>query len=125
MPGMSGEEMADQKAKEAWMTETGLHAYRDTYQVGIHCVSHVVGTLGGGVGVESLLFRDADGVLIGHLTNLDGNVRVAVHPDHLREGIGTALVREALHRWELDLDSQNLTPAAIPFVDGLIRKGIL
>lgn len=116
--------MAADKQKQAWLAATALHAYRDTTQVGIHHESRMINAPSGEV-VESLLLRDDDGVLVGALTHLNGKVDIRVHPDRLREGIGSALAVEALSRWEFDLEEQNLTPAAIPFVSNLIERGLV
>lgn len=117
--------MAADKQKQAWLAATALHAYRDTTQVGIHHESRVINAPSGSEVVESLLLRDGDGVLVGALTHLNGKIDVRVHPDHWREGIGSALAVEALSRWEIDLEEQALTPAAIPFVSNLIERGLV
>jgi hypothetical protein len=71
-----------------------------------------------------MLYRDQDGVLLGLLTYFDGKLDIRVEPGHLRQGIGSALLAEAMGHWpDIDLDSQNYTTLGIIFIDGLLKKG--
>lgn len=75
---------------------------------------------GEGAHVDNLLYRDEAGEVVGILNyyprafipwEREGNVNVFVHPGHRREGIATALVTEALRRWDIDPTAQRFTRA--------------
>lgn len=89
---------------------------------------------GPGAYVDCLLFRDASGVLVGVLNHYPadfppyesaGNVLVLVRDDRRRRGIGTALLREAMTRWPVDLYAQRYTETGADFVGALIARGAL
>lgn len=65
-------------------------------------------------GVETLLYRDADGVLLGVLQvfprPLGGPWTVLVDPARRGERVGTKLCREAARRWGVYLPAQKSTP---------------
>lgn len=84
--------------------------------------------------VDCLLWRDDHGVILGILNHYpqsnhweeSGNVNLFIHPDHKRQGIGTALVKECVARWgPIDLDQQDYTPEGAAFFDRLETNGIL
>lgn len=81
---------------------------------------------------DCLLYRDGDGTLIGILNHYDGRsplerkggINIWVRPDRQRQGVGTALVLEALRRWDDILpESQRYTEAGLAFLKSLIRRG--
>lgn len=81
---------------------------------------------------DCLLFRDAEGTLIGILNHYDGRsplekkggINIWVRPDRQRQGVGTSLVIEALRRWDDMLpESQRYTEAGLAFLKSLIRRG--
>jgi GNAT superfamily N-acetyltransferase len=72
-----------------------------------------------------------DGVLTGILNYFPhgspfkdepGDVLVLVDPAHQRAGIGTALLREAVRRWQVDLHNQALTPAGVALTRSLEQR---
>ncbi len=84
-------------------------AYCVPDECGIRLVRHHIGEFGG-VLVDSLLYRDDDGVLRGILNYRAAKINMWVHPDHQRKGIGTALLVEAMNRWDdIDLLAQDYT----------------
>lgn len=75
--------------------------------------------------VDCLLYRGDDGALLGVLNHYPqdmppyeekGNVLVLVHPEHRREGIGMALMLEAIDRWELDPAGQKYSRKGMQLV---------
>lgn len=88
--------------------------------------------------VDCLLYRGADGTLLGILNHypmtdpvnrppleVAGNVNIWVHPDHYGQGIGTALFIEAQERWgPINLDQQRYTTPGANFAEALVRKGL-
>lgn len=81
---------------------------------------------------DCLLYRDEDGTLVGILNHYDGRgplerkggINIWVRPDRQRRGIGTALVLEALRRWDDMLpENQRYTEAGVAFLKSLIRRG--
>ena len=82
--------------------------------------------------IDSLLYRGDDGVLLGMLNYRGGKINGWVHPDHQRQGIGTALLVEAVSRWDdIDLLEQDYTfcgkPsfAGVAFVIALKDRGVV
>lgn len=51
-----------------------------------------------------------------------GRVNVWIRPSHKRRGIGTALVREAASRWDIDPDRQRYTAEGAAFAERLAAK---
>lgn len=83
--------------------------------------------------VDCLLWFDGRGVLVAILnhypegdTNGDleqaGNVNIWVHPRFQRQGIGSALVREAAKRWPIDFHQQRYTRAGVALLAALRRE---
>ena len=50
-----------------------------------------------------------------------GNVNVFIDPTARRQGIATALLQEALTRWDIDFHKQRYTPSGIRLVQSLGR----
>jgi GNAT superfamily N-acetyltransferase len=78
--------------------------------------------------VDCLLWRDPNRRLRGILNHypfdvpgleVAGNVNLWVHPQWQRQGIGSALVREAQRRWSVDLSRQRYTTAGAALADAL------
>ncbi|GAB3952471.1 hypothetical protein GCM10029976_090730 [Kribbella albertanoniae] len=74
---------------------------------------------GHGLGyVDCLLYRNADGELVGILNHFPadmppyedkGNVTLLVRPDHQRQGIGSRLWAEAVERYGVKFEGQSFT----------------
>lgn len=109
------------------------YAYRDT--PGLAYERHSLGVWPAITIIDCLLMRDSEGLLVGILNHYPddsnpletpGNINVFVHPECYRQGIATALVREAARRWpDLEPDQQRYTPLGVAFLDGLIKNGVL
>jgi GNAT superfamily N-acetyltransferase len=77
--------------------------------------------------VDCLLWRDNKGIVVGILNHYPAdfapwerahNVNIWVRPDHQRQGIGHALVTEALRRWpQIDLTKQRFTRSGKALAD--------
>jgi len=72
-----------------------------------------------GACLESLLFRDQKGMLLGIMdyfssdgipNEVKGNVNVVVHPDFQNKGIGSSLWVAGMKKWQIDLNQQLYTP---------------
>jgi GNAT superfamily N-acetyltransferase len=100
---------------------------------GISFERHSVGTYPHLHIVDCLLYRDEEGLLVGLLYHYcddsryeeAGNVNIMVKPENQRRGIGTALLVDAMARWNIDLSAQNLTLAGAFFLRHLSEKGIV
>lgn len=89
-------------------------------------ISYFAGEVGDGFPpVDCLLYRGDEGTLLGILNHYSvdyppwekaGNVNLWVYPYAFHRGIGTALLDEAMRRWEIDLDQQRYTHAGAAFV---------
>lgn len=97
-------------------------------QFGVPGVSYYKGVVSPKVWVDCLLWRDQHGVVLGILNHYSvandweavGNVNVFVHPDHKRQGIGTALVAECVARWgPINLEQQKFSPEGAAFFEHL------
>ena len=83
--------------------------------------------------VDCLLYRNEKGVVVGILNHYGfdsvwektGNVNVFVRRNAQRQGIGTALIHEAMQRWTINLDQQHFTPEGVAFAERLRTDGIL
>lgn len=93
-------------------------------------VSYYPGTLPSGNVVDCLLYRDQGGILRGILNyygfdsqwEKTGNVNVWVQPGHQRQGIGTALIAEAVERWDIDFNQQRYSRAGAELAAQWLRK---
>jgi len=81
--------------------------------------------------VDCLTYRSRKGTLIGILYHYPvdllpferaGNVNTWVHPRRQRRGIGTALLREAMRRWDLDPYQQTYTPEGAALMNAVLRQ---
>ena len=82
--------------------------------------------------IDCLLHREPDGTLSGILNHYDGKnpleelhaVNIWVRPDRQRQGIATALWKDAVRRWpEVTYDKQRYTESGLKWLMGLIEKG--
>lgn len=80
---------------------------------------------------DCLFYRDESGELLGlfwhynpgNLWERPGSCNLLVEPSHVRQGIGSALLREAWHRWPLTYDPQHWTIDGKAWLQGLIDRG--
>jgi GNAT superfamily N-acetyltransferase len=93
--------------------------------------------------VDCLLYRNRKGALVGilyhynddtydvagNLVEKKGNVNVMVRPSSRRAGVGTRLVRDALARWDIDLQVQQYTDAGralfLKVLEGIPRNRVI
>lgn len=116
----------------SWESQAGQHDYRG--QPGIHLERRSLGMPGAGdfIQIDCLLYRDKRGLLVGILNHhshdgnnpaeREGDITMWVDPHHQRQGIGTALLLDAMHRWRIDLARQRYTIEGLWFVNGLLRR---
>lgn len=80
--------------------------------------------------VDCLLFRSRKGTLTGILYHYPvdllpweqaGNVNLWVHPRRQRRGIGTALVTEAMRRWDINPQQQNYTAEGAALMNSVLE----
>lgn len=80
--------------------------------------------------VDCLLWRDDDGIVRGILNHYGmdgsllearGNVNIWVDPAWKRRGIATALITEAVRRWDIDPAQQRYTPEGSALVTALLQ----
>ncbi len=101
--------------------------YAPTGKPGIHLEQHTVGN----TVIDCLLFRNEDGELVGILNHYNennhwqkpGSCNLWVHPDHQRQGIASALLRDAWHRWQLSYEHQNWSEEGNAWIGGLVERG--
>jgi GNAT superfamily N-acetyltransferase len=111
--------------KYDWEHEACQYVHHGT--PGIHLEQH---DFAGSV-VDCLLYRDSEGLLVGILNHFNegnplekpGAINLWVKPDHQRQGIATALLRDAWHRWTLTNEPLTYTPEGDAWVRGMIAKG--
>lgn len=119
---------------DIWSFESQSVQYPETGPAGISYFAGVtdIGT------VDCLLYRASNGELIGILNHYPfdsqlentGNVFMVVAPSMRKQGIGLALVFEALDRWpELRtrqrIEQQRYSESGAALVLSLVRKGVL
>jgi hypothetical protein len=94
-------------------------------------VSYFRGNVSEVLWVDCLLYRNEAGQLLGILNHypLDwppfekaGNINIWVCPEHLQQGIGTALLTEAFRRWPINLLQQRYTVAGLQFVRRFVER---
>jgi ribosomal protein S18 acetylase RimI-like enzyme len=116
----------------SWESQARQYAFRA--EPGMHWERHSLGRLGDMTQIDCLLARDDDGLTIGILNYyLDsnnalekkGNVNIWVRPDRQRQGLGTAMLREAQKRYNIDFDQQRYTQDGMAMIRRLVEKGIL
>lgn len=82
--------------------------------------------------VDCLLYRDISGTLLGILNYYPmdfppwekaGNVNMWVMPSRQRQGIGSALWKEACNRWDIALEGQRFTVAGARLANHLAKAG--
>ena len=127
--------VGDTATQFSWRSQASQYAYRDT--PGLSCEQHSVGVLGALTIVDCLLWRDEDGLLRGILNHYPdgalrypstapleepGNITLWVDPQRQRRGIATALIREAVRRWNIDFDQQRYTPAGLALIEKFERQ---
>ena len=95
-------------------------------------ISLFIGELGEEIlPVLCLCWRDERGLLRGVLNYYQennywenkGNANLFVDPEWYGKGIGTALLLEAMNRWQIDFQQQKYTKQGASFVARLIEKG--
>ena len=87
--------------------------------------------------VDALLFRDAKGEILGILNHYPqnmpaeipggpserkGNVNIFINPKNKKSGIGTALLKEAVERFDVDLNRQRYSREGAAFVNSFVRS---
>ena len=96
-------------------------------------ISYFRGEVSDELFVDCLLSRDESGGLVGIYNHypmdfpphqVEGDENIWVHPDHRRQGIGSALLLEARFRWgpPPDVDEPKLTEAGLEFARSLAEK---
>lgn len=108
-----------------WDAQAGR--YPPTGEPGIHLEQHMAH----GAIVDCLLYRGPDGDLrgilnhfaLGTLFQKPGSCNLWVHPEHQRQGIASALLRDAWHRWRLVYENQDWTREGDSWLSGLIERG--
>jgi len=81
--------------------------------------------------IDCLLYRNEDGLLLGILNHFTegnpfqkpGSCNLWVKPGHQRQGIASALLREAWHRWHLKYEDQDWTTHGDAWLQGLVERG--
>lgn len=112
----------------AW--ESQVWQYPPTGDPGITLEHYTITIRGHITVVDCLLYRDAQGALIGiwchynenNPDQLPGSCNLWVHPDHQRQGIATALLRRADELWDLR-DQDTYTTAGNAWIEALVAQG--
>jgi len=111
-----------------WIEANGVERFPDREPGGaqhLNSLPHVAR-------VDCLLYRDSEGVLSGILNRYDGKnplekldaVNIWVRPDRQRQGIATALLRDAKRRWPgITAEKQRYTEDGIKLLATLLRRG--
>jgi ribosomal protein S18 acetylase RimI-like enzyme len=114
----------------SWESQARQYAYRDA--PGISLERHHLGEWPHWTQIDCLLYRDEEGLLVAILNHYvdsnnpeerAGNCNLWVKPSHQRRGIGTALLRDAMQRWDIDFEQQRFTSQGLLFFDALCQRG--
>ena len=116
--------------EKAYTWESQVCQFPETGEPGITLDRQLRPGFNGGTWIDVLLYRNETGKLVGifyhynenNLWQNPGDCNLFVDPDHRRQGVGTALLREADQRWEL-ADQDTYTEAGNAWIEGLVAKG--
>ena len=87
--------------------------------------------------VDCLLYRDKNGKILGILNHYPqnmpaeypggpsekkGNINIFINPNNKKSGIGTALLEEAIKRYDVDLNKQRYSEEGANFINNYVRK---
>jgi GNAT superfamily N-acetyltransferase len=88
--------------------------------------------------VDCLIYRDTAGLLVGYLLRFPkairdknglvgsaGEITLAVKPDHRRQGIGTALLKEAASRWDTNWANQSYSASGLELIKSVVDREII
>lgn len=88
--------------------------------------------------VDCLIYRDNAGLLAGLLFRFPkairdenglvgsaGEITLAVKPDHRRQGIGTALLKEAASRWDINWANQSYSASGLELIKSVVDREII
>ena len=93
-------------------------------------ISYYKGVLDADLYVDCLLWRDDNGILRGILNHYPiktewekvGNANIWVHPGWQGKGIGSALMDEAMKRYNLNLKQQRYSEAGARFIERYLKS---
>lgn len=96
-------------------------------------ISYFRGVLSPEEWVDCLLYRDANGKLIGILNyypidlppEMAGNFTLRVKQSAKRQGVGTGLLEEAFRRWKIDPRQQTYTIEGMEFMKKFLRTHVV
>ena len=100
-------------------------------QSGSPGISYFRGDLPSGLWVDCLVYRDNNGKARAVLNHFPvdtppweqrGNILILVAQEWRRRGIGTALLKEALTRWDIPLERQKSTKDGARFVKRYLQR---
>jgi GNAT superfamily N-acetyltransferase len=107
------------------------HSQEQQYPAtGLPGINYFKGELPDGKWVDCLLYRDDEGVLVGILNHYPfcfpgleekGNVNIWIKPSRQRQGIGTALVTEAIRRYKINFEQQRYTEAGAQLAKKFVK----
>lgn len=111
--------------------ESQVWQYPRTGEPGITHIAPEITVDGSTTVVDCLLYRGPDGDLRGIFNHYNehnprqpaGSCNLWVHPAHQRQGIASALLREAWHRWHLKVDDQVWSEHGDAWIKGLVQRG--
>lgn len=81
--------------------------------------------------VNTLLYRDEQGILRGIITHfpkaiipykMEGEVDLAVDPSCRRQGIGMKLIKKASELWDIQAKLQRYTPASAALTEAYLKE---
>jgi GNAT superfamily N-acetyltransferase len=88
--------------------------------------------------VDCVLYRDNAGLLVGILFRFPkairddiglvasaGELSLVVKPDHCRQGIGTALLKEAASRWDIHWANQSYSAGGLELIKSVVDREII